>query len=216
VIWDFAEINPASPGSGGWVTAVDYVERVLAHCARLRPDATVIQSAAQELPLPDNLAQFLFTDPPYFAAIPYGDLSEFFYVWLRPALAGKDPALFGTSLIERNSELIVTNAQRGPEGQAKDNLFFSTQMSLALKQCRRIVEPQGIGCLVFADASTDSWEAMLGAVLSAGWIVSASWPLEAAEDLALERVGDADHRAFGDVLVAALAQLLHRAVIGLT
>jgi len=178
VIWDFAEINPASPGSGGWVTAVDYVERVLSHCAKLRPDATVLQSAAQELPLPDNLAQLLFTDPPYFAAIPYGDLSEFFYVWLRPALAGKDPALFGTPLIERNSELIVTNAQRGPEGQAKDNLFFSTEMALALKQCRRIVEPQGIGCIVFADASTDAWEAMLGAVLSAGWIVTASWPLD--------------------------------------
>jgi superfamily II DNA or RNA helicase len=113
-----------------------------------------------------------------FAAIPYGDLSEFFYVWLRPALGGKDPALFGTPLIERNSELIVTNAQRGPEGQAKDTVFFSTEMSLALKQCRRIVEPKGIGCIVFADASTDSWEAMLGAVLSAGWIVTASWPLD--------------------------------------
>jgi putative DNA methylase len=43
---------------------------------------------AAESPLPDNSAQVWFTDPPYYDAVPYAELSDFFYVWLKRAFPG--------------------------------------------------------------------------------------------------------------------------------
>jgi adenine-specific DNA methylase len=35
----------------------------------------------------------IVTDPPYYDAIPYSDLMDFFYVWLRRSLRGQSPGL---------------------------------------------------------------------------------------------------------------------------
>ena len=54
--------------------------------------------------LPDDSADLCFTDPPYYAEIPYADLSDFFYVWLRKALIEVHPALFGPKQVQRADE----------------------------------------------------------------------------------------------------------------
>jgi putative DNA methylase len=43
----------------------------------------VEQRNALESSLPNDSAQVFVTDPPYYDAVPYADLSDFFYVWLR-------------------------------------------------------------------------------------------------------------------------------------
>ena len=41
----------------------------------------------------------IVTDPPYYANISYADLSDFFYVWLRPLLRNAYPDLFAGILV---------------------------------------------------------------------------------------------------------------------
>ena len=48
----------------------------------------------------------------------------------------------------------------------------------ALAEGRRVVKPSGVGVVVFAHKSTAGWETMLQAIVGAGWIVSASWPVD--------------------------------------
>ena len=38
--------------------------------------------------------------------------------------------------------------------------------------------PAGIGVVVFAHKSTAGWEAILSALINAGWIATASWPVD--------------------------------------
>ena len=47
----------------------------------------VEESSAINHPLPDDSTDLFFTDPPYYNAVPYADLSDFFYVWLKRTLA---------------------------------------------------------------------------------------------------------------------------------
>jgi len=47
--------------------------------------------------LGDEKFDLIFTDPPYRDDVPYAELSEFYYVWLRRALSGSD----GTFLVPR-------------------------------------------------------------------------------------------------------------------
>lgn len=178
VVWDFAEANPLSNGSANWNNALDWVVEVVEANVVLPRTGVVEQAAAQDQIIPDDSADALFTDPPYFAAIPYTDLSNVFYVWERTLLQLCYPEMFRAGLIDQSREVIVTNANSGPNGETKSAEFFQREMTKALNSARRSLSPSGIGVIVFADSSTDSWEAILGAVISAGWTVTSSWPID--------------------------------------
>ena len=179
VTWDFTEIAPAGDGPGSWTSAIEWTLKVFGKLREsIQGTGTAVHAAAQECPLPADSASLLFTDPPYFAAIPYADLSDFFYVWQRRFFAHLYPDLFGGQAVDQTNEIIVTDANRGPDGARKDDQFFKTQMTLSLKRAREIVVPGGIGIVVFADSRTESWEALLGAVVESGWIITASWPID--------------------------------------
>lgn len=86
MVWDFCEANPFSGSGGDWDTALDWVVRVLENTAVGTEgkigDGHVERASATAHPLPNDSAQAVVTDPPYYAAVPYADLSDFFYSWL--------------------------------------------------------------------------------------------------------------------------------------
>lgn len=178
VVWDYAEANPFSGASADWDGAVEWITKfVQANQAIPRPGNVAMRSAWLQ-GMPSDSIDALVTDPPYFAAIPYGDLSDFFYVWLRRHLNKLHPELFKGLLTQKAEELIVTNGQVGPMGEVKDAEFFRRGMTTALVARREEVKPSGIGVVVYAEGTTAGWEAVLGAILAAGWSVTASWPID--------------------------------------
>jgi adenine-specific DNA methylase len=178
VVWDFAESNPVSDGPANWGGAVEWIEKVLEALQPLPKAATVLRNAAQDQILPDDSVDVLFTDPPYFAAIPYSDLSNVFFVWERELLRTLHPDLYSDGLVQQEREIIVTEANQGPKGRKKDPAFFYEEMTKSLQVARRAVKPNGIGIVVFADSTTDAWEAILGAIIDAGWKITGSWAID--------------------------------------
>jgi putative DNA methylase len=178
VVWDFAEANPFSGGSADWDGAIEWIKKFIEANLGIESAGTVVRASAMNVTLPSDFAAALFTDPPYFAAIPYADLSDFFYVWLRRGLSCIYPELFGEELTIKDDELIVTNAQEGTGGKTKDDAFFRAGMANALKVARDVIQPQGIGVVVYAEGTTAGWEAILGAIIDADWTVTSSWPID--------------------------------------
>jgi hypothetical protein len=80
-------------------------------------------------------------------------------------------------LVPKESEL-VSLAHRAAMYRHKDNRWFEAQMKLACSEGRRVCVPSGLGVWVFANKETAAWEAMLNALIDAGWIVTASWPID--------------------------------------
>jgi putative DNA methylase len=178
IVWDFAEANPIGPSMVTWDSSLVWIEKALDANLVLSHAGRVEHSSAEECPLPNDSVDLVCTDPPYFAAIPYADLSDVFYVWLRRGLRGRDALYFPEALVGKERELIVTNSAQGPSGETKDEGFFARGMTKALAKARDMTKPGGIACIVFADSSTAAWEAMLRAVLEGGWVVTASWPID--------------------------------------
>lgn len=178
VVWDFAEANPIGDGPANWDGALDWIQKVIAATTCITNPATVIRARAQDQVVPDDAADVLFTDPPYFAAIPYSDLSNVFFVWEREVLKVIHPDLYNAGLVEQEDEIIVTNANLSAAGTPKSPEFYREQMIKALESARAALRPSGIGIIVFADSNTVSWEAILGAVVDSGWIVTGSWPID--------------------------------------
>lgn len=178
VVWDFAESNPIGEGPANWSGAVEWVRKVIEANLCIENKGTVARAKAQDQVLPDDSVQALITDPPYFAAIPYSDLSNVFFVWEREFFREFYPELYAPGLVPQEDEIIVTNANLGANGSSKSPQFYRDEMRKALEAGRRIVSPHGICVVVFADSSAESWEAILGAVIDAGWVVTGSWPLD--------------------------------------
>jgi putative DNA methylase len=178
VVWDFAEANPFSGGSADWDGAVEWVLKFIEATCGIELPGTIVQASAMDIPLPSDSAAALLTDPPYFAAIPYADLSDFFYIWFKRGLARMYPEFFASDLTEKTDELIVTNAQKGRDGRTKDESFFRIGMSVALQSARDVVQPQGVGVVVYAEGTAAGWEGILGAIIDSNWIVTSSWPID--------------------------------------
>ena len=169
IIWDYVEANPLGPAMANWDGAVEWVAKVISENSELPTKGVVVRANAEECPLPSDSADLLFTDPPYFAAIPYADLSDVFYSWFHTRRRDTPDDLFCASQFAE-CELIVTNSACGIDGEVKDPAFFATKMTRALTRGREVTKPEAIACFVFADNSTACWEAMLSAVIESGWI----------------------------------------------
>lgn len=178
MIWDFAEVNPFSGTSGDFEGAVEWVFRVCRSNIHLADhSATAQQASATEHPLPSDSADLFVTDPPYYDAVPYAYLSDYFYVWLRRSLINQDESMFRDGAVPKDQEIVVDRPHE-LSNSTHDIDFYERALTKAFAEGRRVLRPEGIGTIVFASKTTSSWEAILKAVIDAGWIISGSWPID--------------------------------------
>jgi putative DNA methylase len=81
--WDFAEGVVISESSGSFATCAENLVKGIESTRGVSDVAQCQLAAAQASPLPTDSADVWFTDPPYYDAIPYADLSDFFFAWYR-------------------------------------------------------------------------------------------------------------------------------------
>ncbi len=177
MVWDYAEVNPFSSSTGNWASALEWVTRAIEHCSTVGTEPAYLrQGDATRLSQTNESLDAVITDPPYYDAIPYADLSDFFYVWLKRTLADVHPEVFYTPLTPKSSEIIQEPA-RHESNADKAKQFYESQMTKSFSEAQRVLEPEGIFVVVFAHKSTSAWETLINSLLQAGLVVSASWPL---------------------------------------
>jgi adenine-specific DNA methylase len=191
MVWDFAEGNPTGSSSGSFEVLVDGLVRSLERLICDWREGHVAQADARHHPLPDNSASCLFTDPPYYNAVPYADLSDFFYVWLKRTIGESYPELFTTELSPKAQEICEMSGWDPVRYQEKDGAWYEDNMREALSEARRVIAPNGIGVIVFAHKSTAGWEAQLQAMIDAGWTITCSWPIDTENTSRLRAQGAA-------------------------
>ena len=177
IVWDFSEANPFADISGAWLRCLGFIDDVITANVVLERPGHVERASATKHPLPDDTADAAITDPPYYDLVPYADLSDFFYVWLKRAIGPIHPALFSESLSPKSDE-IVQLAERNRDYAYKTRERYEELMAEAMREARRVVRPSGISIVVFAHKGTAAWESQLEAMIRAGWVVTASWPID--------------------------------------
>ena len=180
IVWDFAEVAPWGDGSGNFDGAIDWVCRVIEAWPKGSSVGYVQLADACDPPLPGEAADLWFTDPPYYDAVPYADLSDFFFIWLKRTLPGhsllRDPFDSSNPLTPKTREA-VQDEVKWVNSRPKDRAFFEETMARAFAEGRRVLRDAGIGCVVFAHKTTEGWEALLSGIIRGGWVVTGSWPI---------------------------------------
>lgn len=119
----------------------------------------VHQKSSCTVALPDESIDYVFTDPPFGANIPYAEISFLNEAWL-----GR--------YTKRNDEVIVSAAQK------KSVATYRQLLTNALTEAHRILKKNGKATLVFHSSSTDVWNALQSAYNNAGFGVECAGVLE--------------------------------------
>lgn len=176
MVWNYIEINPFT--DIGWPNMTKWVEKVVEHCTNVsNTPATITMSSATSLPYPDNFFDAIFTDPPYYNSVPYADLSDFFYVWLKRTVGDLHPELFVTPLTPKSQEIAEMKGWDNKRYPHKDKQFFEKSLKKSFEEIYRVLNWGGIATIVYAHKTTEGWETIINALIDSGLIVTASWPI---------------------------------------
>ncbi|MEW6380196.1 MAG: DUF1156 domain-containing protein [bacterium] len=93
ILWDYSEAISISKFAGSYLLCYERIALAI---------GTVLSLQSSEIPSIINRSattakgcdsDIVITDPPYYDAIPYSDLMDFFYIWLRRSLPGSSPEI---------------------------------------------------------------------------------------------------------------------------
>ena len=197
--WDYAEVFPFADRPGVWKGAIRWIEAVIRHCSQVsqRP-AEVLRGDAQHLPFADDTFDAVVTDPPYYDAIQYSYLSDFFYVWLKRSVGFLYPNDFATDATPKKQEVIQNQAKRtSPDFVSSEE--FDHRLGTALAELARVLKPDGVLSLVFAHTDIAAWEKLLRGLRLAGLVVTTSWPMRS--EMANRSTAAIHHAVLGSSVV---------------
>jgi putative DNA methylase len=193
--WDYPEVAILADTVGGFAPACKYI----ADCIeKLSPAAAGFATQANAQTQTVSRLKIISTDPPYYDNIGYADLSDFFYVWMRPALRSVFPSTLATITVPKVDELIAAPHRHGSKEKAE--AFFLDGMTKVLHNLADQAHPEGPVTIYYAfkqsetsdDVGTSStgWETFLTAVLRAGFAIVGTWPLRSEQEFRMVSMGN--------------------------
>jgi len=156
-------------------------------------NALLLCQSSQDLPMPDRSVDAVITDPPYFDNVMYGELSDFYYVWLRQFLKHRYP-FFAAEHTAKIAE-IIKNEKAG-----KDQDFFLSGLTQVFGEARRVLKDEGLMVFTFHHREPEAWSSVMGAVLDAGFYVSAIYPVQAEQPTSIH-IRDQEAIEYDSVIV---------------
>ena len=201
--WSYAEMAPLITGLGyDW--AIKQTAKCIGELiALVRPDARtadptlfnrIDQEPAAPAPPPvtitckpgdsldhirDASIDAVVMDPPYYDNVMYAELSDFFYVWLKRTAGHVFPELFRRQLTDKENEAVANPAKfQGMKGaRALAGQDYKERMAAIFAECRRVLKSDGIMTLMFTHKATGAWDALTKGLIEAGFVITASWPI---------------------------------------
>ncbi len=180
MVWDFVEPNIFSRSTQNWTDQVEWVAQVVDSLPN-SVNGGIVHQANASTTVHATSGPVIVTDPPYYDNISYADLSDFFYVWLRPLLRDVYPSLFNSIVTPKSEEMTAIPSRFDDPRQRFEDLLGQT-LHLIRERC----SPEFPSSIFYAYKQQEEerqgristgWETMLGAVVNAGFEIVGTWPM---------------------------------------
>jgi putative DNA methylase len=176
--WDFCETNPFNPEGASWISILDDIPCALENLGQsANYGAHVFRGSATSMPFEEGIFDSVVTDPPYYDNVPYADISDFFYVWLKRSVGKIHPEHFAATVTPKKSEAIA-DADRHDGSRDDARRGYERMMAQAFEEANRCLKPRGAMVVVYAHKTTLGWATLVDALRKVGFVVSEAWPLD--------------------------------------
>lgn len=176
MIWNFAETNPLGDGWGNLHDALERMVETIALLSHIPTSAQILRGVAYQSGLADASVDAVVTDPPYYDNVPYADLSDFFYVWLKRSVGHLYPEHFAGVLTPKKQEAYVSPPRHAGDKAAATS-YYTAIIQRSLEEAHRILKPAAPLVLVYAHKTTAGWSSIVQALRMANFMVTEAWPI---------------------------------------
>jgi hypothetical protein len=114
------------------------------------PATRVFQGSAADLPFEDDFFDAIVTDPPYYDAVPYSDLADFFWVW--EGMIRCDPVPTDQQTCPRASDILKRPPTEDASGSYREGMLQT------FKEVWRVLKPGRKFCLIFSGKATERFQ----------------------------------------------------------
>ncbi|UZJ38780.1 DUF1156 domain-containing protein [Prosthecochloris sp. SCSIO W1103] len=177
-IFDFPESNLFCNSTGSAVNQIDWLIRYIVSESNSQFSSACNNASSGDTNqfAPQTLDASI-TDPPYFDAIAYADLSDFFYIWQKRTLSNRYPENFAFPLSPKGDECTaLKHHHNGSADEAK--VHFQEKLLNIFGAIQKQVRQDGLLSIMFAHQSTEAWTTLVNSILKAGMNLTGSWPFD--------------------------------------
>jgi len=181
----YAEWNQIVTSAGfEWATEkiLDSIEELIALLPAVKKDIQIYHGDSASIPFESNNFDSIVVDPPYHKNVMYGEVSDFFYVWLKRLLGGFFPNAFKTELTDKQEEAVANPAlfrDIGGRGSANSlaTQYYQSKMEACFRDMNRVLRDDGSLTVMFTHRKAEAWASLATALINAGFTFTASWPV---------------------------------------
>jgi putative DNA methylase len=176
MVLDYPETNPFSRSTGGAYNQLEWIIRYVE-----TESSNSFYSICQNTSSGD-INQFerksldvVVTDPPYYDAIAYADISDYFYVWMKRTLKNLYPYNFATPQTPKSDECTALKHHHGGDYDKAKNHFENKLLQIfsAIE-----IQTKGLVSIMFAHQSTEAWSTLCNSILGARMNITGSWAID--------------------------------------
>jgi putative DNA methylase len=174
--FEYPELDPFSQISSSAYGQLDSIVSYITEESHLQFVSTVKNvTSGDKLSFDKKALTAVVTDPPYYDAIAYADISDFFYVWLKRNLTDLYPLNFSTPQTPKSEECTALKHHHNNSDQ-EARKHFETK----LQQIFDAIELQttDIVSIMYAHQSTEAWTTLCNSILGARMNITGSWPMD--------------------------------------
>lgn len=176
MVFDFPEPNIFSNSTGSMLNQLEWITRYIESESN-QPFSTILQNASsgEKAQFPEKALTAVVTDPPYYDAIAYADLSDFFYVWLKRNLGDLYPLNFATPQTPKSEECTALKHHHNGKVAAAKQHFEKKLLHIfdAIEH-----QTTDIVSIMFAHQSTEAWTTLCNSILGARMNITGSWAID--------------------------------------
>jgi len=175
-MFDFPESNPFSSSTGSALNQQEWILRYIESESDF-PFITSLKNATSgdESQFLSKELDVVVTDPPYYDAIAYADLSDFFYVWLKKMLIDVYPLNFSVPQTPKTEECTALKHHHQDDMDVAKKHFENK-----LLQIFSAIENQtkDLVSIMFAHQSTEAWTTLCNSILDSRMNITGSWAID--------------------------------------
>lgn len=180
MVYDFPEVNIFAKSTSGAYNQLEWILRFLESESQTSFVAYFKNaSSGDQSQFDSKELTAVVTDPPYYDAMSYADLSDFFYVWMKQMLSNIYPINFATPVTPKAEECTALKAHHN-NSEIEANRHFENKLSEILDAIER--QTQDIVSIMFAHQSTKAWTTLCNSILTSRMNISGSWAIDTERD----------------------------------